>query len=122
MNLHAFNDTGHSTFHHHSHQHYCYNDTSNSITVDDDDDDEEEDANNDINNIWSLQMRHVDPPIFTIDNFLSSVECDYLSSLLDDEDANNIFTYVVVQHILDVVRGWARVRNEYRASHLRGEG
>jgi hypothetical protein len=122
VNLHAFNDTGHSTFHHHSHQHYCYNDTSNSITVDDDDDDEEEDANNDINNIWSLQMRHVDPPIFTIDNFLSSVECDYLSSLLDDEDANNDNTlYVVDPPIFTVDNFLSSVECDYLSSLIKDE-
>ena len=61
MNLDAFNDTGHSTFHH--------NNNHNTTTTDDVGDDDDDDKNN----IWSLQMRHVDPPIFTIDNFLTSM-------------------------------------------------
>ena len=60
---------------------YNHNTTTTDDVGDDDDDDK--------NNIWSLQMRHVDPPIFTIDNFLSSNECDYLSSLINDDDNNN---------------------------------
>jgi prolyl 4-hydroxylase len=40
-------------------------------------------------------MRHVDPPIFTIDNFLSSLECDYLSSLINNENDNSNNIYVV---------------------------
>ena len=78
VNLDAFNDTGHSKFPHH-------NNYNNNTTTDDGGDHEK--SNDD--SIWSLQMRHVDPPIFTIDNFLSSNECDYLSSLINDDDNNN---------------------------------
>lgn len=73
VNLDAFNDTGHS-IHHNS---------NNDNTSNDLDDDESN------KNIWSLQMRHVDPPIFTIDNFLSLNECDYLSSLINEDDNND---------------------------------
>jgi len=78
VNLDAFDDTGHSTFHHHN------NDDDAATTTDDVGGDHEK--SNDDDNIWSLRMRHVDPPIFTIDNFLSSNECDHLSSLINDDD------------------------------------
>jgi hypothetical protein len=80
VNLDAFNVTGHSKFPHHN----IIIITPPPMT---DDDGDHEKSNDD--SIWSLQMRHVDPPIFTIDNFLSSNECDYLSSLINDDDNNN---------------------------------
>lgn len=71
VNLDAFDDAGRSTFRRR-----------------DDDDVGGDREGGDDDNVWSLRMRHVDPPIFTIDNFLSSNECDRLSSLIinDDDD------------------------------------